>query len=145
MSNSADKASDVVRNAAHPLNGAGEDFDVLMDWIGDARFVLLGEASHGTHEFYQARARITQQLIEEKGFTAVVAEADWPDAWRVNRYARGFNDDDSADAALAGFRRFPQWMWRNEDVLEFVEWLRLHNAAIPPRLPKVGFHGMDLY
>jgi len=113
-----------IEEYAHPLTGAREDYDSLMDLIGGARFVLLGEASHGTHEFYQARAQITQRLIAEKGFTAVAVEADWPDAYRVNRYVRGIGDDATAREALSGFKRFPAWMWRNRDVLLFVEWLR---------------------
>src|SRR5438445_304934 len=123
----------------------GIDLDRLIEGVGEARFVLIGEASHGTHEFYQTRARITQRLIEEKGFRAVVVEADWPDAWRVNRWVRGFNDDRDADEALSGFKRFPQWMWRNEDVLDFAGWLRRWNDSLPSGRQKVGFYGMDLY
>src|SRR2546421_10388324 len=110
-----------VRDRAQKLTGAEEDYDRLLDFIGDARFVLLGEASHGTHEFYRERARITQRLIEEKGFTAVAVEADWPDAYRVNRYVRDASDDFDAEEALSDFRRFPRWMWRNTDVVDFVE------------------------
>src|SRR5438094_9430637 len=121
------------------------DLNRLVDEVSDAKFVLIGEASHGTHEFYQTRARITQRLIEEKEFGAVVVEADWPDAWRVNRWVRGFDDDRDADGALSGFKRFPQWMWRNKDVLEFVQWLRRWNDSRPPRWSKAGFYGMDLY
>jgi erythromycin esterase-like protein len=134
-----------VREAARPLTGASRDYDFLLDLIGDARIVLLGEASHGTHEFYAERARITRRLIEEKGFTAVAVEADWPDAYRVNRYVRGAGDDDQAVAALGDFRRFPTWMWRNADVLEFVEWLHGHNAARTRGEAKAGFYGLDLY
>lgn len=134
---------EAVRQAAHPLIGAAQDYDPLMELVGEARFVLLGEASHGTHEFYHARAQITQRLIEEKGFTAVAVEADWPDAYRVNRYVRGTRDDVDAIEALADFRRFPTWMWRNTDVVEFVEWLRRHNDALVTR--KIGFYGLDLY
>jgi len=123
----------------------GMDLDRLIDEVGQARFVLVGEGSHGTHEFYQTRARITQRLIEEKGFGAVVVEADWPDAWRVSRWVRGFDDDRDADIALSGFKRFPQWMWRNEDVLEFVQWLRRWNDSLAGSRLKVGFYGMDLY
>jgi len=101
---------DAVREVAHPLTGATSDYDPLMQLIGDARFVLLGEATHGTHEFYWARAEITKRLITEKGFVAVAVEADWPDAYRVNRYVRGINDDATARDALAGFKRFPIWM-----------------------------------
>src|SRR5262252_808973 len=103
---------------ARPLTGAKEDYDPLIEMVGDARFVLIGEASHGTHEFYRERAQITKRLIREKGFTAVAVEADWPDAYRVNRYVRGVDDDADADEALSGFRRFPTWMWRNADVLD---------------------------
>ena len=120
-----------VRENAHPLTGAAVDYDPLMDRIGDARFVLLGEASHGTHEFYHERAEITKRLIREKGFIAVAVEADWPDAYRVNRYVRGVSDDMFGIDALADFRRFPTWMWRNTDVVEFVEWLRAHNDGLP--------------
>jgi erythromycin esterase-like protein len=141
-----DAAVKVIENACRVLHGTGDDFDALVEAIGDdCRFVLLGEASHGTHEFYARRAQITQQLIEEKGFSGVVVEADWPDAYRVNRYVRGTGDDPDADAALSGFTRFPQWMWRNWDVLEFVDWLRQYNAAVPHGQPKCGFYGMDLY
>jgi predicted phosphoribosyltransferase len=101
---------EAVREAAHPLTGSGEDYDPLMDLIGDARFVLLGEASHGTHEFYRERAQITKRLIEEKGFTAVAIEGDWPDAYSVNRYVRNASDDVDAQEALSDFRRFPRWM-----------------------------------
>ena len=101
---------DAVREVAHPLTGATSDYDPLMQLIGDARFVLLGEATHGTHEFYWARAEITKRLITEKGFVAVAVEADWPDAYRVNRYVRGRSGDPTARDALAGFKRFPIWM-----------------------------------
>jgi erythromycin esterase-like protein len=134
-----------VREAAHRLTGAAEDYGPLLELVGDARFVLLGEASHGTHEFYRERARITQRLIREKGFTAVAVEADWPDAYRVNCYVRGMGNDPDPDAALGGFRRFPTWMWRNRDVLDFVARLRTHNDALPADAPKVGFYGLDLY
>jgi erythromycin esterase-like protein/predicted phosphoribosyltransferase len=134
-----------VRRSAHPLAGTARDYDPLMDLVGDARFVLLGEASHGTHEFYRERAQITKRLIEEKGFTAVAVEADWPDAYRVNRYVRGVNDDFDAIEALADFRRFPTWMWRNTDVVEFIEWLRAHNDGLAQDATKVGFYGLDLY
>jgi erythromycin esterase-like protein/predicted phosphoribosyltransferase len=136
---------DAVRKAAHPLTGAAGDYDPLMELIGESRFVLLGEASHGTHEFYRERAQITKRLIAEKGFTAVAAEADWPDAYRVNRYVRDASDDVDAEEALGDFRRFPRWMWRNTEVVEFIEWLRAHNDALPPGGKKAGFYGLDLY
>src|SRR5690606_326507 len=103
-----------------------------------------GEASHGTHEFYAMRAQLTRRLIEERGFGAVVAEADWPDAHRVNRFVRLEADDPSADEALRDFERFPTWMWRNEVVLELVEWLRAHNEGVAAEA-RAGFYGMDLY
>lgn len=134
-----------VREKAQPLTDAPDAYDALMDVIGDARLILLGEASHGTHELYRERAAITKRLIREKGVTAVAVEADWPDAYRVNRYVRGIGDDETADAALRGFTRFPQWMWRNTQVLAFVEWLRAFNMARPPEAPRTGFYGIDLY
>jgi erythromycin esterase-like protein len=145
MANNHPDVAKTVADAARVLHGTDDDYDALLEAIGDARLVLLGEASHGTHEFYDARARITRQLVTEEGFTAVVVEADWPDAYRVNRYVRGSNDDANADEALSGFRRFPQWMWRNDDVLGLVDSLRLHNEAIPAGRLKCGFYGMDLY
>ncbi len=109
------------------LTGARTDYDPLLELIGDAHFVLIGEASHGTHEFYRERAEITKRLIAEKGFNAVAVEADWPDAYRVNRYVRGMSDDAEPVEALGDFKRFPTWMWRNADVLDFVGWLREFN------------------
>lgn len=134
-----------ISSVAHPLIGAGNDYDPLLKLIGDARFVLLGEATHGTHEFYQERARITQRLINEKGFSAVAVEADWPDAYRVNRYVRGQSDDADSEQALTGFKRFPTWMWRNTDVVDFVNWLRDYNAPLVSPAQKIGFYGLDLY
>jgi erythromycin esterase-like protein len=136
---------EAVREAARPLSAALEDYDPLMDLVEDARFVLLGEASHGTHEFYRERARITRRLIAEHGFAAVAVEADWPDAYRVNHYVHGASGDGDAIEALADFRRFPTWMWRNTDVVEFVEWLRGYNEARPAGAAKIGFYGLDLY
>lgn len=137
--------SDVVREAAHPLFGEAEDYNSLLQMIGDAHLVLIGEASHGTHEFYRERAQITKRLVKEKGFTAVAVEADWPDAYRVNRYVRGATADADAVEALAGFKRFPAWMWRNADVLDFIGWLRTHNDDLPSNAVKAGFYGLDLY
>ena len=133
-----------LRKEAHPMTGDREDFDPLLALVGDSRFVLIGEASHGTHEFYRIRAEITKRLIREKGFSAIAVEADWPDAYRVNRYVQGRGSDTDASQALDGFKRFPQWMWRNADVLEFIGWLRDYNDAMPiPR--RIGFYGLDLY
>ena len=136
---------DVVRQQAILLAGEIDDYDPLLEMIGAARLVLIGEASHGTHEFYRERAQITKRLIEEKGFTAVAVEADWPDAYRVNQYVRGTSSDEDAVQALTGFKRFPSWMWRNADVLDFVGWLRAHNDRLPADAARVGFYGLDLY
>jgi erythromycin esterase-like protein len=126
------------------LRGTEADHKPLLDLVGDASFVLLGEGSHGTHDFYYQRAEITKRLITEKGFSAVAAEADWPDAYRVNRYVRGEGDDRDANSALGGFERFPTWMWRNTVVLDFVEWLKDTNSSRAPN-DRAGFYGLDLY
>jgi erythromycin esterase-like protein len=136
--------TDRLRAVVQPLHGAPDDYDRLLELIGDARFVLLGEASHGSHEFYAERARITQRLIADKHFAAVAVEADWPAAYRVNRYVRGAGNDREAIEALAEFRRFPAWMWRNADVLNFVGWLRAHDDGVAES-EKAGFYGLDLY
>jgi erythromycin esterase-like protein len=133
----------LVREAAIPLTGGERDYDALMAMVGDARFVLLGEATHGTHEFYRERARITRRLIEEKGFTGMVIEGDWPDAERVHRYVRG--EAGAPEAVLTGaFTRFPLWMWANEDVRALAEWMRGFNARVDPSR-QAGFYGMDVY
>ncbi len=140
-----DRSAQALRQAASPVIGVAEDYDSLLALIGDRRFVLIGEASHGTHEFYRERARITRRLIDELGFSVVAVEGDWPDAYRVNRYVMGMSSDKDADAALGGFRRFPTWMWRNRDVLGFVQWLRARNDAQTHRAAKARFYGLDLY
>ena len=136
---------DTLEEALHPITGAVEDYDDLFELIGGRRVVLIGEASHGTHEFYRERARITQTLIERHGFSVVAVEGDWPDAYRVDQYVTGASDDASADEALSSFRRFPTWMWRNHEVMTFVEWLRDYNAAHPPLAHQAHFYGLDLY
>ncbi len=138
-------AAAAIRRRMARLSGGADDYDRLLEAIGQARYVLLGEASHGTHEFYEERARITRRLIEEKGFTAVAVEADWPDTYRVNRYVQGASEDLDAGEALSDFRRFPTWMWRNTVVVAFVEWLRGHNDALGKGETKSGFYGLDLY
>ena len=140
------RPADLVADAAIDAPGGVPPRAVLEDLIGDARVVLIGESSHGTHEFYDARAEITKWLIEEKGFTAVAAEADWPDAYRVNRYVRGTGGDQSPEEALRGFQRFPAWMWRNTVVRDFVGWLRWHNGrCTADGRRQTGFYGLDLY
>jgi erythromycin esterase-like protein len=140
---SHDHVVSTVRQFASPLIGSATDYDPLIDMIGDAQYVLLGEATHGTHDFYNARAEITKRLVTEKGFTVIALEADWPDALRVNRYIRGNEDDANANQALSGFKRFPTWMWRNVDIVGLVGWLHAHNMT--RRRNKVGIYGMDLY
>jgi erythromycin esterase-like protein len=137
--------AEFAREIAQPLSGGPDDYDGLLELIGDARFVLLGEATHGTHEFYSDRAAITRRLIVDKDFSILAIEADWPDSARVHRYVRGATADATADEALSGFRRFPVWMWRNTVIVEFVEWLRGFNSKLGPKRVPVGFYGMDLY
>src|SRR5947199_4581909 len=139
------RLSDQLHEVIRPIRSPQDVMEPIVEMIGDARIVMIGEASHGTHEFYDYRAQITKRLIEERGFTAVCAEADWPDAWRVNRFVRGFGDDANAAEALAGFKRFPQWMWRNTVVLGFIDWLRQRNGKLPAGAHKAGFYGIDLY
>lgn len=135
-----------LRGAARPL-AAERDFGPLLDAIGDRRFVLLGEATHGSEDFYQTRAAITKLLIQERGFRAVAIEGDWPDARRAHCFARGRpyagGEDRDADQALRGFRRFPSWMWRNTVVVEFIAWLRARNQRRWEQ--PTGFYGLDLY
>jgi erythromycin esterase-like protein len=138
-------AIEAVQEFAHPLTGNRRDFDRLLRHTGQCSFVLLGEASHGTHEFYHARAEITRRLITEYEFNLVCWEADWPDALRVHRYIRGAGSDESAEAALRGFKRFPSWMWRNTDIVQLVAWLREHNESLPDSATPVAVHGLDLY
>jgi protein-L-isoaspartate(D-aspartate) O-methyltransferase len=133
---------ELLREAAEPLPDFDDPaFGAMFDRFADARVVLLGEASHGTSEFYRGRAAITQRLIEQHGFNIVAVEADWPDAAMIDRYVRH-------KAAHVGsgpaFRRFPTWMWRNVEVANFVDWLRARNAALHPD-QHAGFFGLDIY
>jgi len=132
-----------VREQALRLQGNAHDYEALLSMTEGKRFVLLGEATHGTQEFYRMRAEITCRLITEQGFDAVAIEGDWPDAWRINRFVQGEGQDD-ATSALSDFERFPKWMWRNREVLSFVTWLQTHNAS-RPMVERVGFYGLDLY
>ena len=134
-----------LRGAAQPITGALDDYESLLSLVADRRLVLIGEASHGTHEFYRERARLTRRLIDDLGFTVVAVEGDWPDAYRVNRYVMGMSNDADAEASLRGFLRFPTWMWRNRDVLGFVQWLRARNDAQAHPAAKARFYGLDLY
>jgi erythromycin esterase len=132
-----------ILTLSSPLEDA-EDLDPLLERIGDARYVLLGEASHGTHEYYLWRARVSRRLIEEKGFRFIAVEGDWPDCYRVNRYIHGELDDTTAEEALRGYNRWPTWMWANWEVVALAEWLRRYNEG---RLEdeRVGFYGLDVY
>jgi erythromycin esterase-like protein len=140
----SDRAVDVVRHAALWFEAGREGVHPIVEALGDARVVLIGEASHGTHEFYRIRADITEALVEQKGFNVVAVEADWPDAYRANRWVKHSSDDLDAPSALSGFTRFPQWMWRNDVVVEFLSWLRRRNQGRPAR-EQTGFYGLDLY
>ena len=135
---------DVLRQAAVWFEAAPDGFGALLDTIGDASLVLIGEASHGTHEFYRTRAELTKALILRKGFNVIAVEADWPDAYRANRWVRHASDDQDAETALSDFTRFPRWMWRNRDVVAFLEWLHGYNGS-QATASRVGFYGLDLY
>ena len=141
----ADQAAlDAVRAALLGFTEPEAAIGALAERIGAARLVLIGEATHGTHEFYAFRAALTQALIERHSFQAVAVEADWPDAYRVNRWVRHASPESTAELALDDFTRFPRWMWRNRDVVGFLEWLRAHNVARPADA-RTGFYGLDLY
>jgi erythromycin esterase-like protein len=133
-----------VGQVASPLEGPA-DLGPLLERISDARYVLLGEASHGTSEYYQWRARLSQRLIREKGFSFIAVEGDWPDCYRVNRYVKGLPDSGTdAREVLDAFVRWPTWMWANEEVVGLAAWLRRHNDGLPEE-QKVGFYGLDVY
>lgn len=139
------KLVEVITDAAIPLQEQNETYDALLDKIGDARFVMIGEASHGTQEFYQARIKMTQRLIKERGFMAVAIEGDWPDAYHVHRYLQGKGSSYDAERSLERFKRFPTWMWRNTTMPPFLSWLRSYNDDLVSLSPKIGFYGLDLY
>jgi erythromycin esterase-like protein len=133
-----------IRTAACPLPAA-RHYDRVLSWLGDASIVLLGESTHGTHDFYAARAALTRRLIDEKDFAAVAIEGDWPDAYRVNRFVQNSAASERPEEVLSGFARFPTWMWRNTAVVEFVAWLHQHNARAANADRRAGFYGLDLY
>ncbi|MAL80828.1 MAG: erythromycin esterase [Sneathiella sp.] len=141
-----------IEKHAIPMDGELLDYDEIIQASKGKQFILIGEASHGTKEFYRARAEITERLIAESAFDAVAVEADWPDAYRVNRYVSLLGEDRNADQALADFERFPTWMWRNQEVERFIHWLyeynfefRLANGTNDGPDWPVGFYGLDLY
>lgn len=137
-------AVDEIRSLARPLV-TDRDLEGLVGRVRDARFVCIGEATHGTHEFYHWRAELSRLLVERHAFTWIGVEGDWPDCWRLNRWVRGLADQHlDAGGVLAGFQRWPTWMWANADVAEFLSWLRDWNLAKPPER-RVGFYGLDVY
>lgn len=149
---------DVLEKHAQPLGRTDHDYDLLIQAVcrnaKGKNFVLMGEATHGTAEFYRIRAEVTKHLIMEEGFDAVAVEADWPDAYRINRFVSGHSEDANADMALSDFQRFPTWMWRNTEVQAFVEWLHDYNEESKGhkerksrmgQVEPVGFYGLDLY
>ena len=142
MKTALDNETAVIAGAARVL-ATNADYDPLVKMAGEAQCVQIGEASHGTHEFYAIRAGLTRRLIQEKGFRAVAVEADWPDSFRVHRFVTGRSNDTRASEALNDFRRFPSWMWRNTVVVDFIEWLRQWNTHNKDNL--AGFYGLDLY
>ncbi|HEU4612446.1 MAG TPA: erythromycin esterase family protein [Kofleriaceae bacterium] len=144
VSRPAGEVPEAIRSIARGLHGE-EDIDRLVELVAHKRIVMIGEATHGTHEFYDLRAALTRRLIQHHGFAAVAIEGDWPDALRVDRFVRDLaTDDEDAESALDSFERFPRWMWRNADVAAFITWLRGHNSQRDER-QRVGFYGLDLY
>jgi erythromycin esterase len=136
--------TNTIRRAASPLRSPA-DLDPLLERIGDARYVLLGEASHGTSEFYRWRTAITRRLVEERGFSFIGVEGDWPDCYRVNRFVKQLHDSsESAEQVLHAFARWPTWMWANREIIELAEFLRAHNARHSWD-QQVGFYGLDVY
>ena len=140
-------SSDVVhriQEASYPLNNA-KDLDVLMEEIGDSRFVLLGEASHGTHEYYTWRTHLSKRLIAEKNFSMIAVEGDWPDCYKLNRYVKGYPEaGEMAKDILKEFNRWPTWMWANWEIVALAEWMRKFNFTRSTE-QRVGFYGLDVY
>lgn len=135
--------TDLQQESHHLQNN--EDLDALLKEIGGARIVMLGEASHGTHEYYTWRARISKRLIEEYGFSFISVEGDWPDCYNINRYVKNYSEaGETAEDVLRGFKRWPTWMWANWEIAAFSEWLHHHNLHQPVR-KKAGFYGLDVY
>ena len=135
--------SNALQKGIKPLTSE-DDLDAVLSQIGDARYVLLGEASHGTADFYEWRAAITRRLIEEKGFTFVAVEGDWPDAYELNQYINGQGTPGRARQVLEAFNRWPTWMWANEEIAELSEWMRAYNDRQPTDR-KASFYGLDVY
>lgn len=138
------EAVSAIKQWSYPLNSKA-DLGPLMERIGDARIVMLGEASHGTHEYYMWRAYISKRLIEEKGFNFIAVEGDWPECYRLNRFIKGYDlDNKSAFKVLEGFNRWPTWMWANWEIVALADWMQRHNTGLPANR-KAGFYGLDVY
>ena len=137
------ETTSILRRHCEPLPPPerANEFALFFDRFADARVVLIGEATHGTSEFYRARAAITERLISHHGFAFVAVEADWPDAAGIDRYVR---HSEALSSGGEPFARFPTWMWRNTEVQAFADWLRDHNKPLPPD-KRVSFHGLDIY
>lgn len=134
----------VLNRTSLPLENS-EDLNPLLNYIGEAKYVLLGEASHGTHEYYTWRAKITQRLIQEKGFSFVGVEGDWPDCYRLNRFVKGYLDSGKDIlSVMSEFKRWPTWMWANWEVAAFIDWLKSYNENLSAN-KRVGFYGLDVY
>jgi len=133
-----------IKQWSYPLESKA-DLEPLFKYIGDARIVMLGESTHGTHEYYMWRAYITKRLVEEKGFRFIAVEGDWPDCYRLNRFVKGYDlDNKSAFKVLLGFGRWPTWMWANWEIVALADWLQKHNKGLPANR-RVGFYGLDVY
>ena len=144
LSIQSNKIVELLSRTSSPLEKSG-DLDPLMDYIGDAKYVLLGEASHGTHEYYTWRAKITQRLIQEKEFSFIGVEGDWPDCYRLNRFAKGYlNSGKDIYGVLNEFNRWPTWMWANWEIAAFIDWLKVYNKNLTVD-KKIGFYGLDVY
>src|SRR6266403_31397 len=143
ISNRVLAAQHELKERARPLSSS-EDLDPLLDFIGDSRIVLLGEASHGTHEYYTWRTGISQRLISEKEFSFIAVEGDWPECYQINRYVKDNASAASAEDVLGAFRRWPTWLWANREVWQLVSWLKDFNGR-QTQGSKRGFYGLDVY
>lgn len=140
LNNKTKNFSDHLQDLENPSH-----LDPLLDSIGDSQYVLLGEASHGTHEYYTWRAHTSKRLIEEKGFSVIAVEGDWPDCYKINRWIKGKGDQDrSIKEVLSEFNRWPTWMWANWEIAAFATWLKKYNSSLPYE-QKTGFYGLDVY
>lgn len=135
--------TEAIKKFTLPFN-TPEDLTSLINAVGDAKVVLLGEASHGTSEFYKVRAELSKRLIEEKGFTIIAVEGDWPSTQHINRWIKGYDSNSNIQEVFKEFERWPTWMWANEEIAELVQWLEKHNREVKGN-ETVGFYGMDVY